>query len=152
MNIAKVTHGQFTIDRSYAAPPAKVFAAFADPKAKRRWFFEGEGFTTQSYEMDFRVGGYERTVGGAPGGTAYTNDAVYHDIVPDRRIIFSYAMTLKGQQISVSLGTIELAASGAGTAFKYTEQAAFLEGSDGPIMREQGCRALFTKLEKELTR
>ena len=33
-----VTHTTFVIDRTYAVPPARVFAAFADPELKERWF------------------------------------------------------------------------------------------------------------------
>ena len=39
-----VTHATFTLERTYDAPPAKVFKAFADPAIKRRWFVEGEGW------------------------------------------------------------------------------------------------------------
>ena len=33
-----VTHAVFTIERVYDAAPARVFAAFASPEAKARWF------------------------------------------------------------------------------------------------------------------
>ena len=38
-----VTHSTFSIERKYTAKPERVFAAFADPAKKRRWFGEGEG-------------------------------------------------------------------------------------------------------------
>jgi len=31
-------HATFVIERTYAASPERVFSAFADPKAKARWF------------------------------------------------------------------------------------------------------------------
>jgi uncharacterized protein YndB with AHSA1/START domain len=37
-----VTHATFTLERSYPVPPARVFAAWADPAAKARWFTPGE--------------------------------------------------------------------------------------------------------------
>lgn len=39
-----------------------------------------------------------------------TNDTVFHDIVQDRRIVSSYAMTRAGERFSVSLSTLEGAA------------------------------------------
>ncbi len=39
-------------------------------------------------------------------------DAVYHDIVPDARIVYSYTMHLNEAKISVSLATMELKADG----------------------------------------
>jgi uncharacterized protein YndB with AHSA1/START domain len=37
-----VTHATFVVERSYDAPPARVFAAWADPEAKARWFASPE--------------------------------------------------------------------------------------------------------------
>ena len=39
-----VTHATFTLERSYPVPPARVFAAWADPAAKASWFTPGPGF------------------------------------------------------------------------------------------------------------
>ncbi|HUN70421.1 MAG TPA: hypothetical protein VMU46_16605 [Burkholderiales bacterium] len=33
-----VTHGTFVIERELPYPPSRVFAAWADPKAKAQWF------------------------------------------------------------------------------------------------------------------
>jgi uncharacterized protein YndB with AHSA1/START domain len=64
-----VVHRTLSIERSYPAPPARVFEAFADPGTKRRWFAEDTGFEVDEFALDFRVGGFERTrfrpVGGA---------------------------------------------------------------------------------------
>ena len=37
MTQRSAVHADFTIERRYDASPARVFAAFADPVAKRRW-------------------------------------------------------------------------------------------------------------------
>ena len=62
--------------------------------------------------MDFRVGGRERVKGGFDGGVTTTFDAVYHDIVPRERIIYTYEMHLDDRKISVSLATLQIKPEG----------------------------------------
>jgi len=153
-----VSHSTFTIERRYPAPPAQVFRAFSDPARKRRWFAEGEGFELETFEMDFRVGGFERSRflfkpgTPVPAGTACANDTVYLDIVSNERIVIAYTMTVGGNRISASQSTFELLADGTGTKMMFTEQAAFFSNADGPHIREQGWRALFEQLARELAR
>src|ERR1700690_3514230 len=155
-----VVHSTFTIERNYTAPPSRVFAAFANQTTKRRWFAEGKSFEVKEFAMDFRVGGRESTrflfqggpEGAPPKGTEIRNDTTYQDIVPDRRIVLAYTMTLGDRRISASLATIEPGTSSKGTHLVFTEQGAFFEGADGPKMREGGWRDLLAKLEEELRR
>ena len=56
-----VVHRTLSVERTYPAPPAHIFAAFADPGTKRRWFAEGADFEVDEFTLDFRVGGFERT-------------------------------------------------------------------------------------------
>ena len=42
MTDRSVTHSTFVVERSYDASPARVFAAWADPGAKARWFASPE--------------------------------------------------------------------------------------------------------------
>jgi uncharacterized protein YndB with AHSA1/START domain len=160
MSEKPAVHSTFTIEKTYKASPARVFAAFADPAKKRRWHAEGHGFALDEYTMEFRVGGQERSrfrfTGGPPGappaGTPMGNDTTYLDIVPDQRIVFAYAMLVADRRMSVSLATIELTASGDGTRLLFTEQAAFFEPADGAKLREGGWQELLRKLEDELQR
>ena len=150
MSRRSVSHGTFVIERTYAASPARVFAAWADPAAKAVWFVGPDGWKELRREIDFRIGGRERLTGAHPDGRVSDFDAVYHDIVPDRRIVYSYGMQVDDKRISVSLATVELAPAGRGARLTFTEQAAFLDGFDGAAGREQGTGLLLDQLGRML--
>jgi uncharacterized protein YndB with AHSA1/START domain len=154
MEERSVIHSTFVIERNYPSSVEQVFAAFADPKKKRRWFVEGDGFNVRKFEMDFRVGGREHSqfTGGEDPvkGATFTNETVFQDIVPNRRIVFAYTMAMNEKRISASLVTVELESQGKDTKLVFTEQGAFFEGADGPQMREQGWKELLGRLSKEL--
>ena len=145
-----VTHSTFVIKRHFDAAPARVFNAFADPKAKARWFAGPPEWTSSKFEMDFRVGGRDFSRVGPPGGTVHAFSAIYHDIVPNERIVFSYDMHLDETRVSVSLTTVELKPDGAGTSLTFTEQGAFFYGPDDAVERERGTRGLLDALGRSL--
>jgi uncharacterized protein YndB with AHSA1/START domain len=147
MSERSVQHATFVVERTYDASPSRVFAAWADRAAKARWF--GAESAGAEFELDFRVGGYERQRGSS-GDRVYAVEARYQDIVPDERIVYSYDMRFDEQRISVSLSTVELAPAGDGTRLTYTEQGAFLDGLDTPDQREQGTGGLLEALSSYL--
>ena len=155
---AKLAHGMFTVERRYDASPQRVFQAYADPVAFRRWFAEAPGATIYEWTHDFRVGGQgggRYRFGGEERDVGF-NDTLFLDIVENRRIILSYVMGSEigdeRRRISASLATIELAPDGGGTRLTYTEQGAYF-GEDGAAhipLREGGCAAMFENLAREL--
>ena len=147
-----VSHATFVIERAYKATPAKVFAAFADPKSKAQWFVGPDNWEKSDHKLDFRVGGKESVSGGPPGGVVHYYNATIWDIVEGERIITSYEMHLNKTLISVSVGTTEIKSSGAGSKLIYTEQGAFLDGYDDAGERERGTQELFNQLERHLAR
>lgn len=121
------THEHFTLERTYDASPAAVFAAWADVKAKQEWFSGPDEWDVE-HNLDFRIGGREWIRMRSPDGDEYTCAAEYHDIVPDERIVYSYTMDRKGRRLSASLTTVEFRPSGGKTKLVLTEADVFFDG------------------------
>jgi uncharacterized protein YndB with AHSA1/START domain len=151
MSERSAVHDSFTIERTYDATPARVFAAWASPEAKARWFVGPESWKQLERSQQFSVGGREVLKGAFAGGPVTLFEAVYHDIVSNQRLIFAYTMYLDEKRISVSLATVQLDAVPAGTRLTFTEQAAYLDGFQDGGGRERGTRAHLERLAGALT-
>jgi uncharacterized protein YndB with AHSA1/START domain len=147
-----VEHAGFTIERRYRAAPERVFAAWADPAAKARWFAGPEEWDVGPHELDFREGGRESGSGGPKGGPTHFYRAVYWEVVPNERIVYTYELLLDEVRMSVSLVTVELKPDGDGTLLTLTEHAAFFDGLEDPAGRRDGTGSLLDALEAELER
>src|SRR6202047_5662663 len=95
-----VTHATFSLERSYPVPPARVFAAWADPAAKARWCAADPD---SGHELDFRVGGREGAHGGPDGGPFMTFESLYRDIVPQQRIVYTSTLSAGDDVMTVSV-------------------------------------------------
>ena len=152
MTERSVVHANFVVERTYDASPPRVFAAWANPAAKARWFAGPDEWRIAEFKLDFRVGGREINRGGPEGGPFRSYNAFYQDIVANERIIYTYDKHLDEKRISVSLATVEFMPAGVGTRLIFTEQGAFLDGYDDRGLREQGTGALLDALGAELGR
>ncbi len=148
---SSVVHATFHLERTYDSPVARVWQALTDETAKQKWF----GGTPGRWElleryMDVRPGGRERLKAVGKVGVVSTFDAVYHDVIPNERLVYSYEMYIDDKKISVSLATLQLADASGSTNLKITEQGAFLDGYDDAGSREQGTRHLLDALGASL--
>ncbi len=153
---AAVQFDTFTMEREFPVPPARVYAAFADPRAKRHWFAESANHHIEEFAMQFEVGGRElasyRFNAGTPfAGVLLESDGVFLDLVPGQRIVNAATMAIGGRRISASIHTFEFNATASGATWMvFTHQAAFFEGADGPDLRRAGWQQLLDQLHASL--
>ncbi len=148
----RVDHGTFTIERTYATSPDRVFAAWASQTEKDRWFGTGDDFLTETdeYSLDFRVGGDERLAGALPNGRRFSYVASYLDVVQNARIVAAYSVSIDDRRTSVSLMTVQLSGTQTETRLTLTEQGAFLDRLDSNDGRIEGARDSLEKLAQHL--
>jgi uncharacterized protein YndB with AHSA1/START domain len=141
MTDRSVSHATFTLERTYPADTARVFAAWAEPAAKAKWF-GGEGV---DHELDFRVGGRE-VASGTHDGKRITFTTTYAEIVAGERIAYTSTMQTDDQVTTLSLTTVEFASTGDQTVLTLTEHGAYLDGHELPEWREHGTGEQLDKL------
>jgi uncharacterized protein YndB with AHSA1/START domain len=78
------------IERRFAAPIEKVFAAWTSPELLRRWYPPGADWDTPVAEIDPRVGGRLRIVMRDPRGDVFGGGGVYREVVPPTRLVFTW--------------------------------------------------------------
>lgn len=95
------------ITRALAAPPNRVWAAFADPAALAAWFWP-ESFGTNA-SVEPHPGGRYRIRAATPA-MAVTGE--YQEVTPPHRLVFTWRWDGEDEE---SLVTVELSPLGAGT-------------------------------------
>jgi uncharacterized protein YndB with AHSA1/START domain len=103
------------LKRIYAVAPDKVWRAWFDVDALRNWLGQDDSPVWRA-EIDARVGGSFRWVMQEPGGKVYEARGVYRELVPNRRLAFTWSW-LPGMQ---ALITVDLKTVAGGTELLFT--------------------------------
>ncbi len=124
-NAALAAKPSLTLTRRLKASPARVYAAWTDPQKMMRWWAPYGG-TTLRAETELRVGGRYH-VGFIANGEEHNVSGVYREIVPDRKLVFTWAWRSTPER--ESLVTLIFAPDGDGTLFTITHEQFFDEAA-----------------------
>lgn len=138
-------HGNIELTRLYKAPPARVYAAWAEPAQRARWDVPGRWIVTEQ-TFDFREGGCETKRFGPAGDPRLLATTHYLEVLPAERFVYGYRMTSREIPISVSLTTVQLTRALEGTRLVLTEQIVMLDGGDTLALREEGLASQLDKI------
>ena len=106
--------------RKLDAAPAKVWRALTAPEMLKRWMAPDAAFKIPVAEIDLRVGGRYRIVMVSPDGEEHDVRGVYREIVPNKKLVHTWAW--KSTPERESLVTMELRAAGSGTELTLTHE------------------------------
>ena len=78
-----------SVSRLVGAPPERVFRMFSEARHLDAWWGP-DGFTNETHEMDFSVGGLWRYTMHGPDGKAWPNWIRYREISPPSRLAYDH--------------------------------------------------------------
>ncbi len=116
--IARDEREVLVLRRSFPVPPRAVWRAWTDAAAVRSWFGQDEAAGWQA-EMDVRVGGRYRFTMRNSAGHYYEAHGVYREVVPDRRLVFSWTWQA-GPDAAEAVITVDLKQAAGGTDLEFT--------------------------------
>ena len=115
-----------TLERHYPVAPEKVFRAWTDPQAVAKWWGPGPGEPVSLAQLDVRVGGRFRVVFGGPDGKAHECAGEYKEVVPNRKLVFTWSWPNSTPE-RVSVVTIIFKAVDGGTQLLFRHEQLFDE-------------------------
>jgi uncharacterized protein YndB with AHSA1/START domain len=132
-----------TLKRRLHAPAEKVYAAWTDPEKIVKWFGPDAGPVTRA-ETDLRVGGRYTIAFQTENGEKHQVGGVYREVVPDEKLVFTWAWHTMPER--ESLVTVTIKPDGTGSILTLRHEMFFDEAArDG---HERGWSGTLDKLEK----
>jgi uncharacterized protein YndB with AHSA1/START domain len=125
--VAVTEKPSLTLVRNYKASPEKVWRALTEPEALAQWMGVANAPRPPIVEADVRVGGQLRIVMHAPDGEVHEVFSTYKEVVPNRRLVYSWAWKTTPERESQV--TIELRESAGGTQLTLRHEQFFDEAA-----------------------
>jgi glutathione S-transferase len=102
------------LERTYPAPPERVFDAWVHPDAVARWFAPSADYEAVVTALDARPGGRYRVEMRHRGGNVHVVTGVYHEVSRPTKLVMTWAWE-GGMGFSDTRVTVELTPLDAGT-------------------------------------
>lgn len=128
------------LKRRFEAEREKVFQAWTEPEALKRWFGP-PGYEATLVEMDLRVGGrYRVGMKKLPDGEVFYTHGIYREVRPPARLVYTWAWERSDMDVGETLVTVEFLDQGAQTEVVLTHNLfPNDEGRDKHLQGWQGC-------------
>jgi uncharacterized protein YndB with AHSA1/START domain len=141
-----VNRPSLTLKRRLNASPEKVYAAWTDPQKITRWFVPSSVKAgSQQADIEARIGGRFR-ISFPTNDEYYEVGGVYREVVPNQRLVFSWAWHSTPER--ESLVTVTLKPDGDGTLLTLHHEQLFDQAARDN--HEHGWIGMLDNLERHL--
>jgi uncharacterized protein YndB with AHSA1/START domain len=113
------------LKRRFKATPAQLFQAWTQPQKMIQWWGVTGHSSEPIAEADLKVGGHFRVQFWTPNGEHQSVSGVYREVVPDRKLVFSWAWQSTPERESQV--TVDLKPDSDGTILTLTHEQFFNE-------------------------
>jgi uncharacterized protein YndB with AHSA1/START domain len=137
-----------TMERTFAAPPERVFDAFTTEEVMRRWWQAGTGWDTPEATVDLKIGGEIRVVMHDPEKEArYGGRGRYTEIDRPSRLAFTWVWDDDREQVEQSI-EIDFTERDGETHMRFIHRD--LWDAETVADHEDGWGKIFENLRREL--
>jgi uncharacterized protein YndB with AHSA1/START domain len=119
-----LVHESLVLVRTFTVVPKKVWRAWIKPDALRVWFGQS-GAAGWKAELDVRVGGRYHLVMQHPRGSYYDVRGEYREVVPDRRLVFTWEQRGSDLAEGQALVSVDLRPAAGGTELRFMLEPMF---------------------------
>lgn len=146
-----IAHATIVMERTFGASAARVFAAWADVEARKRWSAPTDNIRIEYEAADFREGGKDVSRCIEPGNADYVATVTYIDIRKDQRLVFAEDVVHGEKRVSAALISVELTPKDAQTHLTLTMQIASFDEAGMESGYQFGWSAALDNLAKEFS-
>jgi uncharacterized protein YndB with AHSA1/START domain len=97
---------EMIMTRNFNVSPELIFKAYIDPNLISQWW-GSKIFTTTVIEADVRLGGIWRFIQRDSDGNEYIFNGMYHEIVPPKRLVYTFEFEGLPGHVTVETVTFE---------------------------------------------
>ncbi|MDM0112870.1 SRPBCC domain-containing protein [Variovorax sp. J22R133] len=108
------------LQRHFEVAPEKVWHAWTDPKALSVWFGPGHDNSVLRASVDLRVGGHFNVAFNTKDGGEHEVNGVYREVVPQRKLVFTWAWVSTPER--ESLVTVRFEPTATGTQMDFLHE------------------------------
>jgi uncharacterized protein YndB with AHSA1/START domain len=136
------------LEREFASSPERVYAAWTDPRLMAQWLGP-DGVPCADCRIDLRPGGrYRAGIRTASGGEHWVGGE-YREIVPNRRLVFTWQWEEAGAPGHEMLVTVEFRPQGTGTRMLFVQTN--FASEESCRNHEKGWSGSFAHLQRNLS-